>query len=318
MSSQPPQVAVRDFKVFLAAFFLSVILMAVTFQPSGFASLPQDTQRTIVADDFTKNRREAASSAPGKSQSGAPRPNPRRRYRLASNPAIKAQGTSATNIIAQLGITIWRLRPSNGEDSGRRALLREKGRAWGWVAERVEADAIFREGDLVRISVESPRTGYLYVVDRDVFADGTAGAAMLIYPWSGADNKLLPGRLIDVPAQEDDPSYFAARRTAANQVGELLTFILASTPLDLPISDKPFQITTGQMRDWEKMWAGVSERFELEGGAGEAWTREEQQAAAKKGTRQLTREDPVPQTVYRVAMTDTRAMLVNVRLRYGR
>jgi len=316
MSSQRPYLVLRPFKVFPAPLFLSVILMAVTLQPLGFANPLQDTERTIVADDFTKNRREVAPSA--KSQAVAPRPKPRRRYRLASSPGIKTQDTSTTNIIAQLGITIWRLRPSNSDNSGRRALIREKGRVWSWMAERVEADAIFREGDHVRISVESPRTGYLYVVDRDVFADGTTGGSMLIYPWSGADNQLLPGRLIDIPAQEDDPSYFAARRTADNQVGELLTFIVTSTPLDLPISDKPFQIATGQMRDWEKMWGGVSERFELEGGAGEAWTREEQQAAAKKGTRQLTRDDPVPQTIYRVAMTDTKAMLVNVRLRYGR
>ena len=44
---------------------------------------------------------------------------------------------------------------------------------------------------------------------------------------------------------------------------------------------------------------------------------QEQQAAARKG-RQLTREDPVPQTIYRVMAPDRKGMLVNLRLKYGK
>jgi hypothetical protein len=47
-------------------------------------------------------------------------------------------------------------------------------------------------------------------------------------------------------------------------------------------------------------------------GAGEAWTQQEQQAAVKDGTRQLTRDDPAPQTIYRVSTTNNRALLVNL------
>jgi hypothetical protein len=299
---------------------LGCFLVLTAFSIGIVIAFPlQETRRKIVSDDFTKNRREAAPSGSGsKSQIVAPGPRKRRIYRLVSSPANKTQPSSVANAIVQLGVTIWRLRPADSKDSGRRALIREKGKSWGWVAERVDADAIFREGDHVRISVESPRTGYLYVVDRDLFADGTTGGAILIYPWSGTDNQLLPGRLIDIPTQEDDPSYFTARLTTANQVGELLTFIVTSMPLDLPISNEPFEIASRQIRDWEKMWGAVSERFEMEGGAGEAWTQEEQQAAAKKGTRQLTRDDPPPQTIFHVTTTDPKAVLVHVRLRYGK
>ncbi|HVS83211.1 MAG TPA: DUF4384 domain-containing protein [Pyrinomonadaceae bacterium] len=175
---------------------------------------------------------------------------------------------------------------------------------------------MFREGDHVRISVESPRTGYLYVVDRDLFSDGTTGGAMLIYPWSDADNQMRSGRLVDIPAQEDDPSYFTARLTSPNQVGEILTFIVTSTRLDLPISDKPYQISNVEMAKWEKIWGGEAERFEMEGGVGEVWTKQEQQASARRSSRQLTRDDPAPQTIYRVSVADSKAILVNVRLRY--
>jgi hypothetical protein len=141
---------------------------------------------------------------------------------------------------------------------------------------------------------------------------------MLIFPWTGADNKLFPGGLIDVPAQEDDPSYFRARLSGQNQVGELLTFIVTDAPLDLPVTDKPLRISPKDLSDWEKSWAGVAERYEMEGGVGELWTQEEQQSASKHRRRQLTRDDPAPQTIYRVFTSNTKGMLVNLVLKYGK
>jgi len=278
----------------------------------GSISPSQDTQRKIVSDDFIKSRREVASlSRKGKSRVQTNRPT----YRLVSNPTVGSRPPVGN--FEQLGITIWRLRPARTDDSGRRALIREKSKGLLWAAERVQSDGTFREGDYVRISVESPRTGYLYVIDRDLSADGSPGEPMLIFPWAEADNKLVPGRLIDIPGQEDDPNHFTARVTSRNQVGELLTFIVTATPLDLPLSDKPLRIEPRELSRWEKLWGGVSERYEMEGGVGQAWTQEEQQAAAKKG-RQLTREDPVPQTIYRVMAPDRNGMLANLLLKYGK
>jgi hypothetical protein len=154
------------------------------------------------------------------------------------------------------------------------------------------------------------------VIDRDLLADGNTGDPMLIFPWSGADNKLVPGNLIDIPAEDDDPNFFTARITGQNQIGELLTFIVTTKPLNLPFSDKPFAIAPKDLSEWEKLWGGATERYEMEGGAGAVWTREEQQAAAKNGRRQLTREDPPPQTIYRVFVANNKGMLVNLVLKY--
>lgn len=297
-----------------------LILFALTIVTATPAlARAQATERKIVPDDFTKNRQETTSASKGSTSAGAPtRPRPRRTYRLASQPATRMKTSTPGSDVAQLGVTIWRLRLVEAKDSGARVLVREKGKSSQWVPERVEADTAFREGDHVRLSIESPQAGYLYVIDRDLFADGTTGGAMLIYPWPESDNQMRPGKLVDIPEQEDDPSYFTARPSSPNQIGELLTVIITSSPLDLPITDKPLQISNVQMTKWENLWGGQSERFELEGGAGEAWTQQEQQASARKGTRQLTRDDPAPQTIYRVSGTDTRAVLVNVRLRYSK
>lgn len=297
----------------LVAFVLSLLTANL-----GVATPPQDTPRKIVSDDFTKNRQKAVSTGKAAQGDELGKPEskpPRRTYRLASKPTKRAPPSSTETVVSQLGITFWRLRPAGAND-GARALIREKGKS-SWIPERVEGDAMFREGDRVRLSVEAQHAGYLYIINRDLFADGTTGSAMLIYPWTGIENQASPGRLIDIPAQDDDPNYFTARLTSANQIGELLTFIVTSKPLDLPISNTPLKISNSQMANWEKTWGGDSERFELEGGAGEAWTMEEKQAAAKEGARQLTRSDPVPQTIYRVSTSDKNALLVNVRLRYA-
>lgn len=317
----------KALRVLIVLFCLAMLAMSSFV---SFANPPQATERKIVSDDFTKNRQEAASThstskgLQGQASSGSPSKStqPRRTYRLASSPVIRRiRPATKSATVAQLGITIWRLRPAGANDNAARILVREKGNSSEWVPERVEADTTFRQGDHVRLSVESARAGYLYVVDRDLFSNGTSGPAMMIYPWvdvARADNQMRPGRLVDIPGQEDDPSYFTARPTSPNQVGEMLTVIVTSSPLELPISNKPFQVSDGELAKWEKMWGGQSERFEMEGGAGEAWTQQEQQASASKGTRQLTRDDPAPQTIYRISTGDNKAILVNVRLRYAK
>jgi hypothetical protein len=268
--------------------------------------------RKIVSDDFTRNRQQ--TTGPAKPQRS------KITYRPTSAAGSTTKPQSQTNTTAQLGITIWRLRPTAASDTGARMLVRENNKAAEWIPVRVEADTIFHDGDQIRLSIESPRPGYLYVIDRDLFSNGSTGPAMLIYPWAnmrGGDNRVGPGKLIDIPDQDDTPNYFTARRSSGNQSGEILTIIVTSSPLDLPISDKPLQISNADLTSWEKAWGGFSERFEMEGGAGQAWTHVEQQAA-HSGGRQLTREDPAPQTIYRVSVANNKALLLNVRLEYGK
>jgi hypothetical protein len=326
LSSRTNQAATR---VQLLLFSMGLIICTLSlFYPIGAANFPQDSERKIVSDDFTKNRKkappESATKTSTETTATTPATTPRsknkslRFYRLATSATTRLKQVSPTTTIAQLGVTIWRLRSPNTRDTGgARMLVREKGASSGWIPERVEAGTSFHEGDYIRLSIESPTDGYLYVIDRDLLTNGAMGDAMLIYPWTGADNEMRPGKLIDIPAQEDDPSYFTARLTSQNQVGEVLTIILTKSPLPLPISTKPIRVSNADLAEWEKMWGGQSERFELEGGAGQPWTEQEQQAAASKGSRQLTRDDPPPQTIYRIPLKDKTAFLVNVRLRYG-
>jgi hypothetical protein len=73
------------------------------------------------------------------------------------------------------------------------------------------ASAIFSLGDLVRLTVESPHEGYLYVIDRETYGDGSLGEPMLIFLTARTRdraNRVSAGRLIDIPSWTDRAPYF--------------------------------------------------------------------------------------------------------------
>jgi hypothetical protein len=269
--------------------FLIVISM-LAIQLIALAGLQEEIPRSIIADDFVKNRPK------GK----APKPRPRL-YRLASSPRKRQAGESDSNRW-QVGVTIWKLQ-------------RERSRQLERVSKRVEADTKFHEEDLLRISIESPREGYLYIVDRDWFTNGSGGETNLIFPVRGEDNRLKPGKLIDIPT-ENEASFKATPKP--NQTGEMLTIIVTLSPLQLPLSNDPLPITNTQLSDWEKRWSAITDRYEMNDGAGLTRTIEEQQAAATGGMRQLTRDDPSPQTIYRLVPKNRDGVLFNLMLSYVR
>ena len=161
-------------------------------------------------------------------------------------------------------------------------------------------------------------------MDREQYADGSLGEAYLIFPTLRThygDNKVQPGKLIDLPAQEDNPNYFTLTPSPnrRDQVAEVLSFIVTPEPLEqLQITEKPLKISKSDIAKWEKTWSSEIDRFEMEGGAGRTWTKEEKEASATASARLLTQEEPAPQTVYRIVSRSREAVLVTIPLRYGK
>jgi hypothetical protein len=265
----------------------------------------QDT-RQIVPEEFVKTRPAKAVAKAAKQPSYRP-----------VNPASSSKAKSSD--LAQLGITIWRLRPAKAIDQGARILVHEGNDTVEWTPERVEADSPLHVGERIRIAIESPNSGYLYVIDREQYADGTFGEPYLIFPTTrtrAGDNRVTAGRLIEIPGQEDRPTFFTLKHSRPKQTGEILTVVVTPQPLEgITIGSQPIVLAKEEVTKWEKTWAAPSERFELAGGAGKTWTAAEQ-AAGADGTRLLTQEDPGPQTIYRVAVKPNSPILVKVGLRY--
>lgn len=266
------------------------------------APAPDDQSRQIVAEEFVSKRPTGSKTAS------------KARYKQAKG------SKSVVGAEARLGLTIWRLRPAKGPAEGARLLVQDGGAESAWVAERVDADAPLDVGDRVRLSFESARAGYLYVIDREQYADGTASEPYLIFPTSrtrGGDNRVEAGRLVEVPDQADRPNYFSVRRSRPDQVAEALTVIVAPTPIEgLTASGSARKLAVADVVRWERDWGGAVEQFALDGGAAKAWTTPEQRAGAD-GSRLLTQDDPPPQTVFRLKSAPGAPVLVTVRLPYG-
>jgi hypothetical protein len=309
-------------------FKVGLALLCVAFFSSGTrAQSDEPASRQIVLDEFTRARPPAAV----KPQASI-RPGPRRA--LSTTAAVRARYTRKTPALLlamkpgfqtmEIGVTIWRLRPASGNDGSARVLVMEDARTSPWTPQRIEADTPLPVGERVRLSIESPRAGYLYVIDREQYADGSLGDPYLIFPTRrtrGGDNEVRPGRLIDIPAQEDNPSYFTLvpSPSRSDQVAEILSVIVSPQRLEgLPITDKPLKLSKSDVAKWEKTWSSEVERFEMVDGAGRHWTRVEQEASATASSRLLTQEEPAPQTIYRIGSRNRNAFLVSVPLRYGK
>ncbi|MEP7339752.1 MAG: hypothetical protein ABI977_18585, partial [Acidobacteriota bacterium] len=143
----------------------------------GLASLTfaqdQDTERRFWPPNF----RPAAPAATKPAPSTRPA-----KYKRTSPALEKDAIPTAVEKDAVVGITIWRLRDAEetdknvaikGKEDGARILVVRKGKKSAFAAERVEASTAFTAGQKLRLSIEIPRSGYVYVIDREQYEDGS-------------------------------------------------------------------------------------------------------------------------------------------------
>jgi len=287
---------------------LLLLVVVTCIAQSKPARIPtaQDESRGIIPEKFVNARPKR--SGPVKRAHVA--------YKKVAEPATIESAKATASQSAQIGLTVWLLRKSLATDGAARILEQEE--AAEWTPIRVEASTPLAPGDRVRLSIESSREGCLYVIDRERYEDGSLGQPLLIFPTTrtrGGDNRVKPGKLIDIPAQDDRPSYFRLKTNRAEHVAELITILVTKEPiLGLTIGPERLILSKDLMAKWEHSWSRKSEHFELEGGQGKTWTREEQIAAAD-ANRELTQEDAPPQSVFRIVNAPGASILVSVPLR---
>lgn len=275
--------------------------------PLVFAQEPETTRKlwdTAFIDQPAKRPPSTAST--------------RRRYRIAT-PNVSPTHVAGDTVV---GVTLWRLRPSNTRDTGERILVQDGADSADWIPERVEADTKLTTGTRVRLSVEAASIGYLYVIDRELYADGTLGEPYLIFPTTrtnAGNNEVKPGRLIEIPTQDDRPPFFTLKPSRADQVSEVITVLVSPTPIEgLQIGDKAQKLSGEQVATWEKSWGGRVGRLELQDGPGKTWTKQEKEAGANS-TRSLNQEEPAPQTLYyNPTAKSGQPVVVSVALQYKR
>ena len=282
----------------------------------GFVLLFLITGSLVVAqksDDTTRKLWDTAYIAPAAGKSTGRRKSSK--YRIAT-PNVPIDNVVPESVV---GVTIWRLRPAGRADSGERIIVHDDNAGKEYVPERISANTKLVAGDRLRISVEAARNGYLYVIDREMYADGTLGEPYLIFPTTktlNGDNQVSVGKLAEIPAQEDSPPFFTIRRSRPDQVAEVLSVLVTPVPLEgVQISDKAQKLTSEQVAKWEQSWSNSVGRLDMES-VGQAWTRAEKDAAGTS-TRALTASAPAPQMLfYRPSLKTNDAMFVKLRLSY--
>jgi len=245
-------------------------------------------------------------------------PKPARRRYKSATPEIATPASAPATVV---GVTIWQLAPSGSAGQGARLLVHEGTQNVEWVAQRVDSGKSLTEGSHVRLSVESGKKGFLYVIDREKYADGSTGEPYLIFPTSrlsGANNTVRTGVVVEVPSQDDSPPYFTLKRSRSDHVAEVLSVLVAPSEIpDLKIGREPLKLSAELVADWEKQYSKKAGVLELEGGAGQAWTEAEKQAGT--GSRSLGGGDPLPQTLYFNPDSRSEApLMVNVPLQIKR
>lgn len=271
---------------------------------------PFDMVTAQKADEQTRKLWDTAFSE----ETSRPRKSSRRRSRYrVKTPKVPVEDVAPDSVV---GVTIWRLRPANRSDSGERLIVHDDNATKEWVPERISATTRLAQGDRLRISVEAVRAGYLYVINREQYADGSLGEPYLIFPTTrtgGGDNQVAVGKLLEIPAQDDNPPFFTMRKSRADHVAEVVSVLVSPTPLnEVQITDKAQKLSDEQVAKWESAWGSSVGHLEM-ATTGQAWTKEEREAT----TRALTASAPAPQLLfYRPAVKPTEPIFVKLKLQY--
>src|SRR5215211_5904071 len=127
---------------------IGAILIAL-FIVTGLASLcpvkaqDEDDSKEIKAQAFVNSRprRKSGSSA---------------KYRRVSRTSAKGVELSAKDSsLAQIGLTIWRFRPTQANDKTKELIVEEDEKPSEWTLERVQEGAWLAPGQRIRLSLES-------------------------------------------------------------------------------------------------------------------------------------------------------------------
>lgn len=188
---------------------------------------------------------------------------------------------------AYLGVTVWRLRLSQPSDNpGIRVQLGVPG---DWTADRVSEHAPLSNGAKFRITVESARAGYLYVIR-------SRGIAEILYPslaTAAETNYVTPGTVVVVPSPKDPTPHFQYA-----QGDDLYTVLVTPHPIPgIKIGPGRNEIPYEEFADWKIIWSYPVTRLATMYSASSLTQAEAE--AMNRPTRPLTQSDSTPQDLYR-------------------
>lgn len=197
-----------------------------------------------------------------------------------------------------IGVTLWSFQEGRTREEKR--VLGPKSRL---IAKRVNIDQPIKKNEQMRLSIEVPSIEpvYVYVLDREIYKDGTSSRPYLIFPLTtmlGGKNRIRAGELLTFPSPDDPEDFLVVQQNKPELTGELLTIIVSPQKLQLPESENIALIedasTFEVIEGIEKTWQNRVKRSDDE--IGKLWTAAESIAVE---TREILKSgDRVPSTIF--------------------
>ncbi|MBI4851682.1 MAG: hypothetical protein HY819_07795 [Acidobacteria bacterium] len=234
----------------------------------------------------------------------------------------------------EIGVTIWRLREVTTAEKvnskvveNTRILKRVKGQSSEVVTrvipERISSNTELIDGDIIRLAIEVPTEGYVYIISQELYINGKYSDPYLVFPSRrdlGKTDRISSGKLLFLPSDEDHFEISSLKETSTKIVEEVFTIVVSQEPLRelLPLeSDEPRKLSLGDFEQWKKMWGGEVFKFEQETTAKLAITQVEK-ASSSSGSLSLSDTDLLPQTIYHVANGKEKALLFTTGIKIKR
>ena len=295
--------------------FTGVALVAGIGACNGAAA--QDQTKTIRAPEYTKKRPSVAEGGQAVPTTVRVRVRPRKTVIAVNTKPIPRKQIET----ARLGVTVWRVDASNNNQT--KSLTEQDARSSdGHRLARLSADAVLAVGDSVKIGVESlTHPGYLYIIDREKYADGTFGQPILIYPtlrYSGGNNFIRPGDIVFLPSPNRE--LVVKTDTSTRQVAEELTIVVSPTRLiePLQLQSTEIKLSPSQLLGWFQKWSRRGIQYDQVDSPGSSMSLREQAAGGdqSKGLHEqpLTKDDPLPQTIIEMMIKKNDPIITTVTL----
>ena len=204
-----------------------------------------------------------------------------------------------------LGMNLWHMRLADAASPvkirGLQHKTQDKTGTRDWTPERMTLGDAILEDELLRLSFESASVGYLYVIDRDVYKDGTKSTTTLRFPTKqlrGGDNLVGPGEPIQIPSSKDNPPAFTVVLTRKDQTGIQVTLILSPKPLpEIVVPTKESPLSEALVAKYEQQFGTGVQMVEDKSMVKLVSTLAENTAASDP-SKPLGDKDPLPITLF--------------------
>lgn len=312
--------------------FLSLISLGVLLTASAIPAQQQEEGSKGIKSEEVVPRAKGRSGGPASQGS-------RRNQTYTSNIKRPVAGPPKGEEDVRLGLTIFRYEPrgavyrSRGE--GTKDILMEgteeaptpsneladwNGADWT----RATPNEQFAVGQAVRLHFEPlTKAGYLYIVHQELYADGAAVTAKLLFPTlrtNKGNNLVQPNADLWIPRA---PAYFRIKPSQSNKthVGELLTVVLrAEAPNEIlrqSLKDGPLLLEADVLKRLFAGAKGAIIRMNLNGSEGQKQTtREMSKDIGMEGDEALTEDDPLPQTIYETRRQAGQPVIFRIPLKF--